>query len=272
LQVSKSDLQKIIERIDLARNVYGGSDKPAVPQGWEIVTSSAPDPDKAEGFYARLYKKKSPAPGEPQYLVAFRGTHAGDRSDVAADIGIFFQQVPKQHSQGVAFIKKICSDYKINPTDIELIGHSSGGYVAKTVAMVLGANRVVGFNAPGPTAKMKEALAKEAHGDHTPPGRLVQIRAEEDVVGKWGFEEGIILEVKTKGDHHTLSTMRQSLEDMIKGSPSPEPEKPKPWSLRAIYNTFSHRVTHSGTIREKIRQIFGNDTPPRWSHIRPAGP
>lgn len=270
MQANKSDLQKIIDRIDLARNVFGGEAPAPVPAGWEIVASSAPDPDKTSGFYARLYKKTNPEPGEPRYTIAFRGTHRGDRDDIMADVGIFFQQIPKQHAQAIAFVQKVCAENDIPPAEVELIGHSSGGYLAKTVAIVLGANRVVGFNAPGPTAKMRENLVKEAHGDHMPPGRLIQIRSTADVVSKWGFEEGIILEVVTKGDHHSLAQLRQSVEDLMKGAPSPEPDKGKLLSLRRLYNAFSQRVTHSGHIRKAIHQIFGNDDPPRSSHLRPG--
>lgn len=273
MQLNKTDLQKIIERIDLARNVYGGGDAPAIPPGWEVVTSSSPDPDKTAGFYARLYRNTAPVPGDPAYAIVFRGTHKTDWSDIHADVRIFLQQLPKQHAQALDFVKKVSAQYNIQPMNMELIGHSSGGYLARTVATVLGAHRVLTLNSPGPSAKTKEELVKQAGGDHLPPNRLFQIRAVDDIVSKWGYVEGIVLEVDTKDDFHSLAQLRKGVEDVMKGiEPKGPAKKPHPLSLTGLFNNFSQKVTRSGRVREKIHQIFGNDQPPRSSQMRPGTP
>lgn len=274
MQANKRDLQKIIERIDLARNVYGGPGCPPVPAGWKLVSSSAPDPDKAAGFYARVYKNLSPDPSDPPYAIVFRGTHKGDIADITADINIFLRKIPKQHQQALDFVKKVCADNHITTADVELIGHSSGGYVARTVATVLGANRVVGFNCPGPTAWKKEELSKLAGGDHMPAERFIHIRSTDDVVSRWGYQEGYILEVKTTGDHHGLIQLRAGMVELLKGSlnPAAPAVETKPFSLRGIYNTFSQKITRTPKLRDVIHHIFGNGRPPRSSFLRPDDP
>lgn len=270
MRLSKDDLRTILDRIDIARSVY--KDGKNLPTGWKTVASSAPDPTKALGFFGRLYEKTEPLrPGESRYIFSFRGTHkASDMQDLASDFNILVHRMPKAYEQALAFVKQACKDNNLDPAEVEFAGHSSGGYLARTVAMTLGANIVWAFNSPGPSPATRAEIIRRAGGNHLPHDKLIQIRSVDDIVGKWGYDEGIILEVVTKGDHHAAANLRAGIVAVLEGTEPPELLSHKKVSWRTAYNKASEKIVRSAKWRKRIYDIFGHKQPPRSSVLRPA--
>lgn len=252
LKVEKVDralLQQAADIIRLTRHVY--HPEQSVPEGWKMQSVSSPAAMKKTGFFAAFYERENPATGETKYVIAFRGTDG--ISDLGSDLKIGFGQVPEQYSQALAFVEQVCKEKGIAPAEIELTGHSLGGYLARTAGETLGAKKVWTFNSPGPTRRERDYLARLIPGTSLPNNKLIQVRSTYDVVGEWGYDEGIILEVKTDGNAHSDASLQRGIETALG---KPETPVREGLSLSSIFNAVSEKISQSQILRLAIKKLF----------------
>ena len=237
----------------------------SVPEGWKILESSSPDVTKTLGLFARIYERTGPVQeGESKYMVAFRGTDKiSDKHDLAADVQIGLRMLPHQYWQALAFVQKACKKNNISRSDIEFTGDSLGGYLARTVGSTLGAKKIWAFNSPGPTKKVKDCVESLIPGVSSAPGdRLIQVRSVSDLISRWGYNEGIIFQIKTTGGPHSLTNLREGIDAALNGQAPPQPEKTKDrhLSLSSIYNALSKRMSRSHVVNRLINHLVGQSS------------
>ena len=261
LNAEKTKLLRQAEEImDLAQDV--SSPDQDVPEGWKILVDSSPNEKNTAGFFARVYERTDPfKEKESKYAVAFRGTYKllSDPQDLNADLAIALGHLPDQYAQALTFVQSACKEQGLNPAEMEFVGYSLGGYLAKTVGATLNARKIWTFNSPGPTEEIRDYVEHLIPGISSPPGkRLVQMRSVYDLISRWGYNEGIILEVKTVGGPHSLVSLRQGINDAINGQalPPSTPEK-GPLSLSSIFNAFSKKMSQSKVVNKIINIIVG---------------
>ena len=250
-------LKQSLKYVALSQDVYNtGSQK--APDGWKIVTSSSLSGQWSGGFYARIYEREGPlAPGEPKYVVAFRGTDSiRDKQNLDADLQIIFRKLPLQHHKGVDFVKDFCEKNNVKPADIGFTGHSLGGYLAITIGMTLGVHKMWVFNSPGPTKAIRDELSSKIPGISKPPCRgLVQVRSSYDVIARWQYQEGRIVEVETAGGNHSLGNLQKAIETAVTGQP--QQHTPTKGSIATVFNELSKRLTQSGKVSNILDKLFG---------------
>jgi len=259
------DRDKLRTASDMARlssHVYGGADA-LIPQGWKKVSDShASVNEKQTGFFAALYERTDAKPGEARYAIAFRGTK--NISDLPSDIDIALGQLPGQFGIGLKYVEDTCKQLGIQPDEVALTGHSLGGYLARTVGTALAVSKVWLFNSPGPTQETRDYLEKLIPSTALPNDKMIHFRSKYDIISHWGFDEGQIIEVKTRGDHHSLQNLSQQiarlenplLPDLRIGG--------RCLSLSSVFNAASKLLTQVKTLGASIKKLF--------THAKPAKP
>lgn len=159
----KFDPREALERAKLADAVYKNNKvNSIVANKWKVIHTSNSieiqnENGKAEnlsqwGYYAEAYQNIETG----EIKIVNRGTQAsfysffnGDLAkDGFADIQLSLNQIPNQLEYAIKFTQKVSEMVKVDPSKIEQIGHSLGGYLANTVAMMVGA-KGFGINSPG---------------------------------------------------------------------------------------------------------------------------
>jgi hypothetical protein len=254
-------LRQSLQPLALAHDVYN-TNSTKDPDGWKVVASSSPPGEWESGFFAQIYEKVGPlAPGESRYVAAFRGTDSiKDKKNLDADLQIIFRKLPNQHNEGLAFVKGFCEKNNINPAEVALTGHSLGGYLAITIGMALGTERIWAFNSPGPTREVRNELSNKIPGISKPPCKgLVQVRSTHDLISRWQYAEGKVIDIKTPGFHHKLLNLQVGIEAILSGQPL-KPDLPGKKTLSSVFNALSSRLAMSGTVSKIINKLFGSQS------------
>ncbi|MBU6474939.1 MAG: hypothetical protein KGL10_06465 [Alphaproteobacteria bacterium] len=242
-----------------AQNVAAGSDA-APPPGWRVLASARPQAGNNDGLFAKIYARTTPAPpGEPKYIVAFRGTNLDDPDTIGADVDIAFLRVPRQYWQALAFVQRVCKENGINPAEMHFTGHSLGGYLARTVGTTLGARHIWTFNAPGPSRRIAQRLEREIPGVSKPPGDgLVQVRTASDLVSVWGYDQGITISLDMRGRPHNLDNLAAAIEQTVEGKTLTPVRTPPKDSLSAVFDAVSGGIARSKTAGRLVKKIVDN--------------
>ena len=250
------DRDKLRQASDMARlssHVYSHDDA-LLPAGWKQISDSKKVAGPDTGFYAALYERLDAKDGEARYAIAFRGTKVA--ADIPSDIDIALGKLPGQFAIAMNYVEDECRAHNINITDIQLTGHSLGGYLARTAGTALAVNKVWCFNSPGPTQETRDYLEKLIPETALPNDKIIHFRSKYDIISHWGFDEGEIIEVKTKGDHHSLQNLGQQiarlenplLPDVRIGGAC--------LSLSGVFNRASKFLTQVKEVYSSIREVF----------------
>ena len=131
--------------------------------------------------------------------------------------------------------------------------------------MTLGIGKVWAFNSPGPTKEIRNELINKIPGISKPPCRgLVQVRSAYDVIAKWQYAEGKIIDVTTVAGNHSLASLQKGIEAAVNGHPL----VPPPPAKRTIASTFNDLSKHLavsktvGTLIDKLHGGRGGHKPP----------
>jgi hypothetical protein len=254
-------LRQSLKVVPLAQDVYDTKSTQA-PPGWKIVANSSLTGQWNGGFFGRIYEKEGPlAPGETRYVVAFRGTDSiRDKQNRDADLQIIFRKLPTQHNHAVKFVKDFCDKNNLNAADMTFTGHSLGGYLAISAGITLGVHKMWAFNSPGPTREIRNTLSKNIPGiSKTPCQGLVQIRSNYDVIARWQYPEGKIIEVETNGGNHSLANLRAGIEAAINGQKLEA--VPIRRSIASFFNEVSKRLSQSAAGNRLLHKIFSRGRP-----------
>lgn len=191
-------------------------------------------------------------------MVAFRGVDGFD--DLSSIFSIFACRVPRQYEMAQQFMAMLVEKHKLNPADVELAGHSLGGYLASTIGHTMGAKKVWAFNSPGPTKAMREKLAQNMPSK-LPQDSVVHIRSQNDVISQWGYEEGIAITIDTTYNHHALKTLQIEISKMLRQKTELVQQVENGLTLNAVFNGLSRRVCKSPAVKKFIRSVFSNPPP-----------
>lgn len=254
--IDRAKLQHASDMARLSGHAYSHDDT-VLPQGWKQIDDSSKTIDAHTGFYAALYEKTDAKEGEQKYAIAFRGTKVF--YDIASDVDIALRQVPGQFALAMGFVEDSCKKHKINLEDMELTGHSLGGYLARTVGTALPVKKVWTFNSPGPTEATRDYLAKLLPENALPNDKLIQFRSKFDLISHWGYDEGEIIEVKTKGDHHSLQNLSQQIARLENPSLPNVAVGGKVFSLSGVFNRVSKLAMQSKMLAQCIHKLFTYD-------------
>lgn len=141
------DIDAVREIMAVNQDVYLDKSRKKLPGGWVRVFDSAGlDGNRTEGFFGALYCK------EDQYgkkwMVCFRGYNG--RTDVddlySAVIG---DDVPEQVRDACRFTQKALEKFALTIENVNVVGHSMGGYLSKAVGIAMNAKEVFAFSALG---------------------------------------------------------------------------------------------------------------------------
>ncbi|MGP5494957.1 PAAR-like domain-containing protein [Psychrobacter celer] len=154
---SKAEVEKVIDMIDLSRDVYDNDGKgiPGYPRLSEaeiqklgLDSTLFNTKDDESGFYASIYKNEK----NGGYAVAMRGTEPTEMNDLIADgaqgIGLSNEQYDKAYSLS----RELSRSSSIDKNNMTITGHSLGGGLAATAGSVTGYPTYT-FNAAGVHSK-----------------------------------------------------------------------------------------------------------------------
>lgn len=141
----------LLEYAKIANEVYEPSRGSACAvDGFECVPGLAVD-DKSvfsggsilsSGLQARVFRKTLSG----ECVIAYKGTKPSMVSDLAADLRIVCEDIPRQAYEAMAHTATWKA--KLGAAKVTLLGHSLGGGIAQVVGITTGI-RFVTFNAPG---------------------------------------------------------------------------------------------------------------------------
>ncbi|MEZ0260624.1 MAG: hypothetical protein ACAH80_06410 [Alphaproteobacteria bacterium] len=199
------------------------------------------------GFDAALFNV------DGKYSFVFYGYNNG--RDLNEVIRAGFIGVPRQQlREADAFVEKAMETYNIKPADMQFIGHSLGGYIAKAVAPHAGAPEVWAFNSPGlkkrDPARIERLLGKPAN-DTAP--LVYNFNSRQDVVGLWGHQPGKIYEVDTPRRPHAMVEMAKALG----GENVPLLKEKKPGVISRMFG----RIANSKPVQKILHNRFRREPP-----------
>lgn len=221
---------------------------------WELAaTSRALIGRTSSGFDAAVFQK------DGKCAAVFYGYNAGN--DLIDVVKAGFFGVPRaQLRDAMHFTGKAAEACGVPASEMDIVGHSLGGYLAKAVATQTKVSSVWAFNSPGfkrrDPARIERILggaAQEAEvvGD-TP---IYNFNARFDVVGKWGFQPGTVYEVDTPNRHHALSSMAEALRrDTPDAAAAAEADTPAKKS--GIVSRTFNRIANSDFVQKKLYRAF----------------
>lgn len=214
----------------------------------ELVTTAKGLMGKSHsGFDAALFKV------DGKYSFVFYGYN--NRRDLNEVIRAGFIGVPRQQlREADAFVDKAMETYNIKPAEMQFIGHSLGGYLAKAVASHAGAPEVWAFNSPGLKKRDPqriERLLGKPENDTLP--LVYNFNSRQDVVGLWGHQPGKIFEVDTPRRHHAMTEMALALgAQQVDGG-----KEKKPGMLSRMFSG----IANSKPVQKMLHNRFRREPP-----------
>ncbi len=259
--IDKKLLKSAAEKAALSDHVYFRKGEETPPDGWQIVQRSDQLLGHHSNFFGALYARENHDTGKKEYVFAFRGS---DGNDLKANFAIAQGKLPKQFAHAMDFLYKACDAEGITPKDTEVTGHSLGGYLARAVGVTADVKKVYAFAGPGPSEKTRAYLNQLVPKNSLPNDKIIHIRSKHDVIGLWGLEEKITIELDTKKNHHAIKALRNYLDKKLHpDDPARVPLKVKTGFLEGIFNKVSKAVASCNTLRIALRNLFKHADPSR---------
>lgn len=223
--LSVYEIGAVRERFALASDVYENSSSKMLVGGWQRILSSQDVPETQEnGFYGALYKRTL-SNGRDQYVMAFRGMDGLRDLDDAVKLAL--GRTPGQLNDAYKFTKEAIARHNIDPSDIEYVGHSMGGYLSKAVGLMMDSPKMYSFNGPGLFERDLKALPRkilrefgENKADITEnrvAERVLSVNSKWDPVSWLGSLTGRTVSIETEGRPHKLSSLEQNFNRVAAG-------------------------------------------------------
>ncbi len=240
------------ERALLCKHTYLFDSAPP-PEGWHVVLSSNDLPKSKTGFFGAVYAQKDPAGGPDRHVIAMRGLN--DRADLSSIFAVYARRLPPQHNEAVDFINTACEKLGLDMGDVELTGHSLGGYLSRTVGRSLPVKKIWSFSSPGPAVKVHRALEK-AFPHLTSDDRFVHVRSPNDILGLLGVDEEKTIEITGLKLPHDIAMIGQHL---FKASGNHEKKShlftPKRDTASTAFNLANKVVMSCEKLSRSLRKI-----------------
>lgn len=258
--VTKQQIAEAATRAALCDYTYFRDTSVPPPDGWHVVATSEDLMPGKRGFFGALYARENPATGETDYTVAFRGS---DGNDLKSNFAIAAGLLPPQHNDAVAFTRLAAEKAGIGTDKITLTGHSLGGYLARTVSRVLDVEKVYAFSSPGPSKEVRDYLEKQAP-NALPNDKIIHIRSKDDIIGLWGTQESVTLELNTQTKHHAVKSVRKHLSLLAGEVPDPALMNRKAGFLERAFNAVSKPLSDGLRLYRALKNL--------GKYLRPQSP
>lgn len=258
VEIDRLFLATASERARLCKHLYV-HDRADPPAGWNMLaTSDQLTPGSStSGFFAAVYQRTDPASGERATVIAIRGTN--DKPDLRSNFMIFARRLPPQFDDTRAFIQAACDHLGLRSNDIELTGHSLGGYLARAVSRVQEFRKAWCFSSPGPDERTQEKL-RELGASNLPADRVIHIRSRHDPIGLFGPDEKMTVEIDTPNYHHDIAFLGRTLAthagQKVEDTPLSTPITGK---IFTVFNAVSKMLTGPETLRNLIKKLSTYD-------------
>jgi len=266
--VSKTQIAEAAGKAALCDYTYFRDTSVPPPNGWRVVATSDELMPGKRAFFGALYAKTDPATGHTDYTVAFRGS---DGNDLKTNFMIAIGGLPSQFKDAYDFTKLAAQKAGIDTKDMNLTGHSLGGYLARTVARVIDVKKVFAFSSPGPSKEVRAYLEKIAP-NALPNDKVIHIRSKNDIVGLWGSQENITLEIDTKKHHHAVKNIRKHLAILSGETPDPALVTRKAGFLEKIFNAVSKPLSDGLRLYRSLKKLGTYTNPPARPALETAPP
>lgn len=217
--LGKSELASVKERFAVASDAYKDTKHTshALAGGWQRVFDSSEIPGLNDGgFYGSLYKRT--INGRDEHIIAFRGMDGITDLDDAANLAL--GRIPGQFSDAYKFTKIAAEKFNLDPSKVEYVGHSMGGYLAKAVGVLNESEKIYSYNGPGlfhddlhglPARVRKEFGENKADITKDRIERsITSINSKFDVVSWIGEMSGKTIKIQTHGRQHKLASLEES--------------------------------------------------------------
>ena len=243
-ELGTSELASVKERFAVASDVYEDAKHAShhLAGGWQRVFDSSEIPGLNDGgFYGSLYKRT--INGRDEHIIAFRGMDGiTDLGDVA---NLALGRIPGQFADAYKFTKIAAGTFNLDPSKVEYVGHSMGGYLAKAVGVLNESEKIYSYNGPGlfhndlhglPARVQKEFGENKADITQDRIARSVtSINSKFDVVSWIGEMSGKTIKIPTHGHQHQLSSLEESFNRAAQGLiDGLQPQRVAPLRAKAI--------------------------------------
>ena len=256
--LSRDFLARAAMRARLCKHLYIFDETPP-PPGWSLLATSDEIHPNSTGFFAAIYQRNIGGTHgqEKETVIAIRGLNDGE--DLKSIFSIFSRRLPVQFNDTVAFIDKACEKYGLAHNKIELVGHSLGGYLARTVSRVRDFQRSWCFGGPGPDEKTQAALT-ELHPSRLPRDCVINVRSRFDIVALFGPDEKNTIELDTPFLHHDVAHISYALARKagVRYGQSPLLE-PAKGAMKRLFNPVSKMLTCIASLRGLIKKLSTYD-------------
>ena len=262
IEINRELLATASERARLCKHIYVHQ-KADPPAGWNMLATSDELTPSASGFFAAVYQRIDESTGARATVIAIRGTN--DKPDFKSNFMVFSRRLPPQFECTRDFINAVCERLGVECSDIELTGHSLGGYLARTMARVENFKRAWCFSSPGPDERTQEKL-QQLGASKLPDDRIIHFRSRHDPIGLFGPDEKMTIEIDTPNYHHDIAFMGRTLanyaEQKIEDIKLTTPITGKIFS---VFNAVSKMLTGPEMLRNLIKRLSTYDQENRQS-------
>lgn len=241
-QIDVDYANHVQQRLAVALDVYNETSTEELPGGWRRSFDNSAMPGNNGGLFAAVYERT--VRDNPEYMIAFRGFDGlQDIDDIAR---IKLGGLPGQVFNALAFSRTMADAHNVPMANIEYVGHSLGGYLARAVGVVAESDHIQAFNSPGLYRKDLEQLSdlrrtfNAQAPDITPAEidrRVQNLNSESDFASMFGPLQGAKLVIPTERKHHSIDTLKDAVSALF---PPPDASAPVPvaslGNRRPVYN------------------------------------
>lgn len=259
-RLTQKQMDIAIERAYLATNAYTKyADQVKPPPPWECVATTADliNTDHTS-FAGAVYRNGA------KFVIAFCGF--SDAGDILPVLSAGFTGLPSQLADAIEFTQKACAKFDITSNDLELTGHSLGGYLATSVGLHMGAQKVWTFNNPGfkkeDAGHLSDFFAKLNIAAPAKHPHVITLNSKYDLIGKWGYQKGRVIEIDTPHNHHNMMVMIETLSQMCFLRNQPEHASP----LRLAARKFFDSIGEAEGVRDRLDTMFHRAHQPKPVH------
>lgn len=260
-------MDDLIESAILAMHAYQKyQDITVLPPQWERITTSDDMLGVSKTSFAASLYRYTPPPGQTRYAVAFCGF--SDAGDIKNALEAGFAGLPDQTPEAIEFTRQTAQKYGIEKSQLSFVGHSLGGYLAKSVGWIWGGTGIAPFNSPGFKKGDLEKLQELAASmdivpcQQKPPVRTVN--SKYDIVGMWGYHPGEVFEVETACNHHNMREIIGALAALhptaLAFANAADHESTPVNKLRMVLRAICDKIGQSDTVQHQVKDRFRGNT------------
>ncbi len=219
------------QRLAVALDVYKDISTEELPGGWRRSFDNSSMQGNQGGLFAAVYERQ--VSDNPEYMIAFRGFDGlKDIDDIAR---IKLGGLPGQVFNALAFSRTMADAHGVPMAEIEYVGHSLGGYLARAVGVIAQSDNIQAFNSPGLYRKDLEPLSElrrsvNAQAPDVTAAEIEQrtqnLDSESDFAALFGPLRGQTTTVPTESKHHSLSTLWNAMSELVNGNTPAAPAAP----------------------------------------------